>query len=243
MSKIIIVTTLYNAEQYISKCILSMKDQNYKDFTCYITDDISTDNSIEVLTKTIGIDKRFILYKNKAKAYQPGNYDYIIRNNKNIDDYDIVVELDGDDWFPDSNVLDRIKKVYEDKNIWIANGSFVYSDGRPGFAQAQTNFNNLRSSVFSASHIRTWRAGLWRKIIQRDLRDSDNIPWKVAGDLAFMYPMLEMAGEKRYKFMSDINYVYNEETPLNDHKVNMPLVNHICKTIRSMPAYNLIDTI
>jgi len=243
MSKIIIVTTLYNAEQYISKCVLSMKQQSHSDFTCYITDDISTDNSIEELTKTIGTDSRFILYKNKVKAYQPGNYDYVIRDNKNIDDYDIIVELDGDDWFPDSSVLDRIIKVYEDKNIWIANGSFVYSDGRPGFAQAQSNFNNLRSSVFSASHIRTWRAGLWRKIKQQDLKDSSNTYWKVAGDLAFMYPMLEMAGEKRYKFMTDVNYVYNEETPLNDHKVNMPLVDHICKTIRSMPSYKLIDVI
>ena len=243
MSKIIIVTTLYNAANYIGKCISSIKAQTHKNFVCYITDDISTDNSIEELTKTIGVDNRFILYKNKVKAYQPGNYDYVIRDNKNIDDYDIIVELDGDDWFPDSKVLDRIIKVYEDKDIWIANGSFVYSDGRAGFAQAQTNFNNLRSSVFSASHVRTWRAGLWRKIKQQDLKDSSNTYWKVAGDLSFMYPMLEMAGEKRYKFMTDVNYVYNEETPLNDHKVHMPLVDHICKTIRLMRPYNLIDTI
>ena len=243
MSKIIIVTTLYNAEKYISKCISSIKEQNYTDFTCYITDDISTDNSIQKLTKAIGVDKRFILYKNKTKAYQPGNYDYVIRHNEKIDNYDIIVELDGDDWFPDSNVLTRIKKVYDNKDICIANGSFVYSDGRPGFAQAQTDFSNLRTSVFSASHIRTWRAGLWRKIKQQDLKDSTNTYWKVAGDLAFMYPMLEMAGKDRYHFMKDINYVYNEETPLNDHKVNMPLVQHVCNTIRLMRPYNVIETI
>jgi len=243
MNNIIIVTTLYNAEKYVSKCISSMKEQNDPDFSCYITDDISTDNSIQELTKTIGVDSRFILYKNKVKAYQPGNYDNIIRYNNKIDDYDIIVELDGDDWFPDRDVITRIKKVYNNKDIWIANGSFVYSDGRPGFAQSQADFSNLRSSVFSASHIRTWRAGLWRKIKQQDLKDNTNTYWKVAGDLAFMYPMLEMAGRKHYHFMKDINYVYNEETPLNDHKVNMPLVQRVCNTIRLMQPYNLIHTI
>ena len=81
MSKIIIVTTLYNAEKYISKCISSIKEQSHTDFTCYITDDISTDNSIRELTKTIGVDNRFILYKNKPK--DPDKLFKLSMSNKN----------------------------------------------------------------------------------------------------------------------------------------------------------------
>ncbi len=236
----IIVTTLYNAQNYITRCIGSLMGQTKKDFTCYITDDLSTDNSVDLVKNTIKNDNRFILIENKIKMYQPGNYNQVIRNNPNISDNDVIVEVDGDDWLPDSKTLERISNVYSNENVWIANGSFKYSTGQIGFSSKQTNFNSLRQSRFTASHIRTWRAFLWRNIKEEDLKDENGIYWKVTGDLSFMFPMLEMAGEDRYRFMEDINYVYNEQNPLNDHKVDFTLVNEIAIKIRNKPSYSLI---
>jgi glycosyltransferase involved in cell wall biosynthesis len=238
--KMIIVTTLYNAQNYITRCIGSLMGQTKKDFTCYITDDLSTDNSVDLVKNTIKNDNRFILIENKIKMYQPGNYNQVIRNNPNISDNDVIVEVDGDDWLPDSKTLERISNVYSNENVWIANGSFKYSTGQIGFSSKQTNFNSLRQSRFTASHIRTWRAFLWRNIKEEDLKDENGIYWKVTGDLSFMFPMLEMAGEDRYRFMEDINYVYNEQNPLNDHKVDFTLVNEIAIKIRNKPSYSLI---
>ena len=236
----IIVTTLYNAENYIERCIGSLMGQTHKDFTCYITDDISTDRSVDLVKKMILGDDRFILIENKVKMYQPGNYDQVIRNNTNISDDEVIVEVDGDDWLPDSNALKRIHDTYEDENIWIANGSFKYSTGSIGFSSKQTNFENLRNGRFTASHIRTWRAFLWRKIKEEDLKDENGTYWKVTGDLSFMFPMLEMSGEKRYIFMEDVNYVYNELNPINDHKVDLTLVNVVADKIRKMKPYKIL---
>jgi len=233
----VIVTTAYNCVNYIEKCIGSLMGQTFDDFTCYITDDMSTDNTVEVVKQMIQGDNRFILVENKTKFYQPGNYDQVIRNNDKISNDEIIVEVDGDDWLPDANTLSRINKVYSNPNIWIANGSFRYSNGTIGFSSKQTNFGNLRGSRFTASHIRTWRAFLWRKINQEDLKDETGIYWKVTGDLSFMFPMLEMAGEERYYFMEEINYIYNEENPLNDHKVDLTLVNDIAIKIRNKQRY------
>jgi hypothetical protein len=169
--------------------------------------------------------------------YQPGNYDQVIRNNPNIKDNDVVVEVDGDDWLPDSKTLTRISNVYLNENVWVANGSFKYSNGSKGFSSRQENFNNLRGSRFTASHIRTWRAFLWRNIKEEDLKDENGSYWKVTGDLAFMFPMLEMSGEEKYVFMDEINYVYNEENPINDHKVDLTLVNEFANKIRAMKPY------
>jgi hypothetical protein len=188
--------------------------------------------------KTIQDDDRFILIENQTKMYQPGNYDQVIRNNVNIDDNEIIVEVDGDDWLPDPNTLTRINDVYSDQNVWIANGSFKYHDGRLGFSSRQQNLENLRNVRFTASHIRTWRAFLWRKIKQEDLKDEDGVYWKVTGDLSFMYPMLEMSGEEHYRFMNEINYVYNESNPINDHKVDLSLVTTIANKIRTKEKYN-----
>lgn len=233
---IIILTTLYNAAEYVEKCIGSIMGQNHVDFKCYITDDISTDNSVNLVKSMIKGDDRFILIENTIKKYQPGNYDQVIRNNPDILDDDIIIEVDGDDWLPDSKTLSRIHEVYENTNVWITNGSFRYSNGALGFSSKQ-NLNNLRNNTFTASHMRTWKAFLWRKIKEEDLKDENGEYWSVAGDLAFMYPMLEMAGEEHYKFLETINYIYNEDNPLNDHKVNLNLVTKTINKIKNKQIY------
>ena len=210
--------------------------QRHKDFTCYITDDVSTDNTVNIVRETIKNDPRFILIENKTKFFQPGNYDQVI-TSRNIDGEEICVEVDGDDWLPDSNVFTRINEVYKNKEVWMTSGSFRYHDGRPGFANPPTNFSNVRKQTFTLSHLRTWKSWLWKKIKHEDLRDKNNNYWNVAGDLSFMFPMFEMSGEKHYRFLSDINYIYNESNPINDHKVNMSNVIHTVNKIRNKPEY------
>lgn len=234
----IILCGFYNAENYIERCLESIRNQTFTDFTCYITHDMSTDKSVEIVKKFITHDDRFILFDNyQKKLYQTGNFDTTIRNNKNINDNDICVEVDGDDYLPDNGVFERINNIYNDQNIWIANGSFIYSNGSFGFAKKQENFNNLRNSRFTASHIRTWRAFLWRSIKEEDLRDDEGNYWQWSGDVCFMFPMLEMAQEEHYKFMTEINYIYNGDNPINEHKIDMNMVTDHATRIRSKSPY------
>ena len=236
----VILTTVYNCENYIEKSLLSIMSQTFKNFKCYITDDMSTDNSVKLIENIIKGDDRFILIKNKIKLYQPGNYDQVIRNNENIDDNDVIVEIDGDDWLPNSKCLEKINEIYKNDDVWITNGSFKYSSGMNGFSKKQIINSDLRKNPMTCSHMRTWRAFLWRKIKEDDLKDENGVYWKVTGDLAFMFPMLEMSGDEHYRFIDEIIYVYNESNPLNDHKVDLSLVNEIAIKIRSMKPYNKI---
>ena len=73
------------------------------------------------------------------------------------------------------------------------------------------------------------------------MKNDDGEYWSVAGDLSFMYPMAEMSGIEHYKFMSEINYTYNEGNPLNDHKVNMQKVTEIVNKIRGYKPYKRLD--
>jgi glycosyltransferase involved in cell wall biosynthesis len=210
--------------------------QTHKNFTCYITDDLSTDFTREVIKKTIYNDKRFILVENNTKMFQPGNYDQIIRG-LNIPDDEICIEVDGDDWLPNSNVFDSINETYKDSEIWMTSGSFRYHDGRPGFAKPPQQFSDVRKQTFTLSHMRTWKSWLWKKIEDSDLKDEDGNFWSVAGDLAFMFPMFEMSGEEHYRFLTDILYIYNESNPINDHKVNMANVMKTTNKIRNKTPY------
>jgi glycosyltransferase involved in cell wall biosynthesis len=236
----IILTTSYNCENFIEKSLMTIMTQRFKDFTCYITDDLSTDNTVEIIKKIIKGDDRFILIENKIKMFQPGNYDQVIRG-LNIPDDKICVEVDGDDWLPNSNVLGLINDTYQDENVWMTSGSFKYSNGAQGFSSPPANFDGIRKQGFTLSHLRTWKSWLWKKIKEEDLKDSEGNYWSVAGDLSFMFPMFEMSGEKHYRHIPTITYIYNENNPLNDHKVNMPTVNSIVNIIRNKTPYERIN--
>jgi glycosyltransferase involved in cell wall biosynthesis len=235
----IILTTTYNCEKYVEKSLLSIMTQRFRDFKCYITDDLSTDNTVEIIKKTIEGDDRFILIENKTKMYQPGNYDQVIRG-LDIPDEEICIEVDGDDWLPNSNVFGLIDETYSDPDVWMTSGSFKYSSGSQGFSNPPTSFDNIRKQSFTLSHMRTWKSWLWKKIKEEDLKDNDGNYWGVAGDLAFMFPMFEMSGKKHYRHIPSITYIYNETNPLNDHKVNMSKVNSTVSIIRNKQPYNLI---
>ena len=47
----IVLTTTYNCENFIEKSLLSIMSQRFRDFKCYITDDMSTDNTVGVIKK------------------------------------------------------------------------------------------------------------------------------------------------------------------------------------------------
>jgi glycosyltransferase involved in cell wall biosynthesis len=235
--KILVLTTTYNCENFIEKCLMSIKHQTHKEFVCLITDDMSTDNTVEKVKNIIKDDNRFILIENKVKMYQPGNYDQVIRGDYEINDEDICIEVDGDDWLSDEKVFERVYKLYENNNVWLANGSFNYHDGRKGFAKPYLSFDNIRNETFTLTHLRTWRVFLWRKINVSDLKDKYGNYWSVAGDLSFMYPMAEMSGIEHYRFMPEINYIYNESNPINDHKVNLGKVQEVVKILRKYKPY------
>lgn len=238
--KLIVLTTTYNCENFIERSLSTIMTQTYKNFKCFITDDMSTDNTVSKIKNFIKGDDRFVLIENKNKMYQPGNYDQVIRGEYDINDDDICVEVDGDDWLPDSKTFQRVVDVYNSGDVWLSNGSFRYHDGRPGFARPYTSFDNIRNETFTLTHLRTWKVFLWRKINQQDLKDENGNYWEVSGDLSFMYPMAEMSGIEHYRFMSDINYIYNESNPLNDHKVNLPQVQKITQKIRNKNKYSKI---
>lgn len=213
-----IVSCFWNAEKYIEKCIDSVLSQNNKNFVMFLIDDVSTDKTNSIIRNKINGDNRFKLITNVEKNYKLKNLDMLLRDESMFDDEDIIVELDGDDWFYNNNVLTKIENIYSNNpNLWITNGSFVYSNGMFGFS-SKVNPQTIRNDVFTFSHLRTWKVHLWRNIDKKSLVDTKGDYFKAAPDVAYSLPMVEMAGHNHYEFIPDILLVYNEENPFNEHK-------------------------
>ena len=67
--------------------------------------------------------------------------------------------------------------------------------------------------------------------------DTDGEFFKMSGDAAMMYPMVEMAGDKRVRYLSDINYTYNDSNPISEWRVDRPEQVRIDRYIRSLKPY------
>ena len=50
--------------------------------------------------------------------------------------------------------------------------------------------------------------------------DDDGNYFKSAPDVAYSFALLELSGEKHYKFLPKTYYVYNADSPYNEHKPN-----------------------
>jgi len=209
-----VVSCFWNAKNYLSTYVKSLKIQTFNDFQVYMIDDLSTDGGYEFAQELIDGDDRFTLIRNNEKKFKLKNMDELISQ---FDDEDIVVEVDADDFLLGNDVLSFINKTYSDKNIWLTNGSFMYSNGNLGFSQ-ECNPDTIRTDAFRFSHLRTWKSFLWKNIPKENFLDENGDYYKSAADVAYSFPLIELTGKNHYKFTDKILYVYNSDSPYNDHK-------------------------
>lgn len=216
------VIPFHNAERWIEKCIDSVMGQSYKNFECVIIDDMSTDNSVSLIKEKIKDDDRFKLIVNKEKANALENIYNGIRL-LNPSDEDIIVNLDGDDWLHGPEALAILCKYYRDDCLMTYGSHIDSTTGerskfcRHALPKDVIDNNSFRDNQWMTSALRTFKFKLWNKIDVNDLKNRDGIFFEAAWDLAYMFPMLEMAAHKS-KFVEEILYVYNLHEN-NDHKV------------------------
>ena len=240
-----IIIPLYNVEKWIKVCIRSVKAQSHKNFECILMDDISTDGTANIIKKEIENDTRFTLVTNTEKSYALKNiYDGIALSKPN--DEDIIVTLDGDDWLANPNVLSTLSDRYNTSDCWITYGSYAEypTSIRGKFARSIPESliikKQLRKQPWMSSHLRSFKYKLWRQIEKKDLLDEKGNFYKMTWDLAFMFPMLEMAGLKS-EYIKDILYIYNVSNPLNDHKVDNAYQVQLENEIRNKVPYDRRD--
>jgi glycosyltransferase involved in cell wall biosynthesis len=67
-----IIIPAYNVEDWIQNALISVLNQDYDDFECIITDDCSTDNTVQVIKDFIDdneLTEYFVLYENVERKY------------------------------------------------------------------------------------------------------------------------------------------------------------------------------
>ena len=224
MFRIVIVG--WNVGNYIERCIKSVIDQDCTDWTACIVLDPSPDDSFNKACEISKDDHRIKVILNSEQMFATANIIRSIAEQPNEDE-DIIITIDGDDWLSGNDTLTILKSYYtKQPNLLVTHGSWV------SYPNPSANTNNSPYSIddwhkgirrvnWRASHLRTFKYKVWKHVDKDDLIGPDNLYARVAWDLAIMYPMLEMAGCERVKFIPEILYVYNQESPYNDGKMRL----------------------
>jgi hypothetical protein len=158
----------------------------------------------------------------------------------------VVAWLDLDDWMANPNALARAVLEHQ-KGAWVTYGSFMHADGQVVRIQPyeKEGWNELRSAPWAASHLKTFRAGLFNRIADDDLEMYGEEWLERAVDLAIMYPLLEMAGPDRTVFIEDILYVYNysSSTDANASPEVLAKQRECVRHVRGKKPYKRIGTL
>lgn len=241
MNKFSIVSVGYNCEPYIKKCLKSIVNQTYNNWECIIQLDPSTDNSYKKLLEVIDDDERFkIEYNTKRKYCLHNTYDCV---QKADNDECIIVCMDLDDAFYTPKALEIINNEYKKHDCWLTYGNYIDSNGSHGYwcrpiLNAVWEANTHRKSIWSASVLRSFKVWLFNKINPEDFLMPNGKWIKRATDRAFMYPMLEMAGKKRVRFIKEFLYwyrIYGQQASMNN------IENECLKHILSKVPYNKLE--
>ncbi len=245
---IVVVIPSYKNARWCEKNLLSVFGQKYSNYNVIFTDDCSPDNTYELvkqLVKDKDLEHRTTLIHNQERCKALKNLVHMIYS---CDDHDLIVTLDGDDWLANDDVFAYLNNIYSDPNVWITYGQ--YAEIRLGGGLTRgfnapipdwvVKNNLFRNQANAFSHLRTFYAGLFKKIHLEDLM-YENEFFAMSWDLAFMIPMMEMA-RNHFKFIPDILYIYNGMNDINDHKVSKDLQRQLDRIVRSRPPYQEIES-
>lgn len=241
---ITVVSPVYNAEKYVERCIRSVAAQDYFDYTMYIIDDKSTDNTVQVVRDTIkslpeNIRDNFILitnHENKGAVENQHNtiFKYAFQ--------DIVMLLDGDDWLVNNpNIFNMYNEIYANGaemtygSCWsLADKIPLISQEYPPAVKQKRDYKNYKFNWgIPYTHLRTFTVSLIDSIDDNMLKDLEGNFYKAGGDGALFYELLKVANPDKIVVVPDIVYVYNDKNDLNDYKVNAEEQNKNAKEILS----------
>lgn len=177
--KLSVIIPVYNVENYVEECILSVLNQSVNDMEVIVVDNGSADNSMK---KIKGInDKRVKVYSiEQCGVGAARNYGLRVSNGK------YVAFMDSDDFLINKNAYhDMINRLEKSNEVFItAKAKYYYEDGT--FKSMEKNNNNifknkqLTSKEYLLESIKSNRiyVVVWLSIYNRSFLIDNNLFFK-----------------------------------------------------------------
>lgn len=204
--KVSIVTTAYNIEAYVEKCLGSLLAQTHEDLEIIVVNDCSTDKTMDIVGKFT--DER-IKVVNHSQNMGAG---WARRTGIGAATGDYVITVDGDDWLaPD--FIEALAKNAEETDADIVSGgiTYVWSDTYeevkrflPHVSEGMQKFADYgnKKIVF-----------LNNKLVRRTMYDT--VPYstrRYCEDTPVILPLLYLANKVSYVDVQGYYYLQHDQS-------------------------------
>ena len=248
-SKISIIIPVFNAENYLKRCLKSIVNQTYKHFEVLIIDDGSTDTSKEIYSEFVNRDNRFKAF------YQPNMGPSSARNlgiEKSTSNY--IAFIDADDYVAINYIENLISAALTNNADLVCGGYYELSKYNLNplpvndfkiYINTTININNFVPAIFEGT------AGvLWGKLFKSDIIIKNNLKLhpevKMSEDLIFVLEYVFYA--TTIIVVNTNGYYYNrlnEESLSSKQAPNylnfLKLTNEAIETILAKNKYQLVN--
>lgn len=224
---IVVIIPSFQNELWCEKNLLSVFFQDYVNWHALYIDDASTDDTLiqcNKLIKSCNKEQQVTIIHNKRNLGVALNLWLTIHNLNNnfkIKKNDIVLILDGDDWYNTDRAFSFINQIYNNGYLATYSGLEYEPDGGdfcvgiPSFVKRD---NAYRKFSRHTSQQRSFYAQLFKKIkLKHFFRD--NKPLDSAADIMIMFAIYELSSGDIFCLRGFNFYTYNRYTPINDDKV------------------------
>lgn len=211
MKKISIIIPIYNAEDYIVRCLDSIKNQSYQNFHVIAINDCSKDESMKVLKQYSAENSEFniSIFENEI------NLGLSKTRNKGmeLDNGDYILFMDNDDTLMDEFSLQHfINKTENDPDIVLGKTFFLQNN-----IPKETNYHKLKNKketyindeILNGFFAGEWAVTAWNKLYKADFLKKNHL--KFLDDLLHedeLWAFETAVAAKKINFLEEETYVY-----------------------------------
>lgn len=148
--KISVVVPVYNASQYLPKCIESILSQSFQDFQLILVNDGSTDDSLDICKKYEKFDDRIIVMSQTNGGVSKAR-------NRGLDfaKGEWITFVDADDYFLDDALSTLYERAMQTGTDLVLANALKLKDGK------SSKLHRLKNEVFSNAIMSIKHFALW----------------------------------------------------------------------------------
>ncbi|MBS9768167.1 MAG: glycosyltransferase family 2 protein [Flavobacteriaceae bacterium] len=212
MNKVSIITPIYNVEEYIERCAVSLFEQDFNDIEYIFINDCTPDNSIKILERVI---EKYPNRKPNVKIlHHEENKGLGSARNIGLQQAfgEYILHIDSDDWC-EVNMVSSLYKKAKETDADIVGCDFYKSYKERDICFKQEYSEDIEENLLQLLLNNKVVASVWSKIVRRDLYIKNKIypPKNInfAEDLWLMIRLFSVA--EKIEFVPKAFYHYWQE--------------------------------
>lgn len=215
MIKVTIIVPVYNAQNYIERCLKSLLMQGFRDdeYEIICIDDYSQDDSKKYLHEYEQRYSQVMCYYNKENKGVSYARNMGIKKAQGV----YIAFCDADDWYEKNSIKEMyIKAVSENADFLISN--YYLDKGKQRLKRCITN-NFTNNPVTKSELIKFMDIGSYAKLIKKQVLIDNNLKYPTDLKRCEEYPIIPVAAylSKKVVYIEDYTYNYfqNPESASN----------------------------